>query len=112
MTFTIEAGDFVQARKGTSAGVAVVEFTVTAISGGVYEGSPLGSLDTADGWGFELIQKGTPNLPTVLSDLAVWTVQNRTEPTRVVGPVAGVWQTPQGVRVNPGDVLRWETWAE
>ena len=112
MTPIIEPGDRVQARKTVDGDVAATEFTVLTIDGGVVTGSPVGPLDEADGWTFELTRKGDPGLPTTLSDLAVWTIQERTEPTRVVGPVAGIWQTPQGQRIDPADVLAWEPWVD
>lgn len=110
MEFDIRVGDRAQARKQAGADVAVTEFTVTGIEGGVFDGSPLGPL--GEGWEFELIRRGDPALPTTLSDLAVWLVESRTEPTRVVGPMAGVWQTQQGRRIEPADVLAWEPWQD
>jgi len=112
MNITVEIGDRVHARKETPQGVIPLEFTVATVAGGVVGGSPLGDLDPADGWRFELLQKADPGLPSVLSDLAVVTTFSPSERVRVVGPVGGVWQTPDGVRVDPASVLAWEPWTD
>ena len=110
--FEIVAGDRVQARKSSGEDIAVMEFTVTEVTDGVYAGSPLGPIDEADGWTFELIKKGNPALPETLSDLAAWTVNNPGEVIRIVGPIAGIWQTPEGLRIDPTSVLDWVYWAD
>lgn len=112
MEFTIAVGDRVQARKSAGDDVATTEFTVTGIEGGAYDGSPLGPVETADGWSVELIRRGDPAMPTTMADIAVWLVENRTEPCRVFGGPAFGWQTPQGRRIDPADVLHWEAWRE
>ena len=112
MEFSISPGDSVQARKSSASGIAIVEFVATTVTAGAVDGSPLGELLEADGWTFELIRKGDPSLPTTISDLAAWTVQDRTAPTRIVGPTSGGWQTIDGQPVNPLDVLGWQHWAD
>ena len=64
----IEIGDRVQARKivvreNAPDDVAVSEFTVTAVSGTKYSGSPFGVIeDGAKGWTVELARKDPANL--------------------------------------------------
>jgi len=64
----IEIGDRVQARKvvqqeNAPDDVAVSEFTVTAIAGQKYSGSPIGVIeDGAKGWTVELARKDPANL--------------------------------------------------
>lgn len=111
MEFVIEVGDTVSARKETPQGIIPLEYVVTGLSHGVH-GSPLGPLTEADGWSFEVIRKGDPGLPQTLSDLAAWTVFDRTKPIRIIGPVDGVWQIPGGARVNSESVLGWMPWAD
>lgn len=111
MDFEIREGDRVQARMTDGDNVVMVsEFTVTGTDGGVVTGSPIGPL--GDGWSIELIRRGDPLLPTTPSELAVWLVEDQTTPVRVIGPLSGVWQTAQGRRIDPADVLHWEAWQD
>ncbi len=112
MQFMIAVGDRVQARKSANDDVATTEFTVTAIQGGAFAGSPLGALNTADGWTVELIRRGDPAMPDTMADIAVWLVENRTEPCHVFGSPAFGWRTADGRSIDPADVLHWEPWVE
>lgn len=112
--FIIDSGDRVAARKETPQGVIPLEFTVTEVGeGGVLGGSPLGALDPADGWTFELLGKDDPELPDTLSDLAVWTIHDRATPVRCIGPVDGIFRTAVGgLVVPPATVLGWIPWED
>ena len=74
----IEVGDRVQARKivkqeNAPDDVVVSEFTVTAVSGKKYSGSPIGVIeDGVDGWSVELARKDPANLhlPESLSEIS------------------------------------------
>jgi len=112
MEFTIVVGDRVQARKSAGDDVATTEFTVTAIEGGAFDGSPLGALDPAEGWTVELIRRGDPSMPEGMADIAVWLVQERTEPCHVLGAPGFGWRTVDGRPIDPADVLHWEPWVE
>ena len=112
MEFEIVAGDQVQARKETPQGVIPLDFTATAVEDGVISGSPLGPLDPADGWTFELVRKGDPGLPNTLTDMVMWIESQRAFPIHVVGPVGGNFLTPQGERIDPATVLAWVPYGE
>lgn len=111
MEFEIRVGDKVQARLVNGDDIAVVsEFVVQEINGDTIVGCPIGNIGPE--WIVELIRRGEVTLPETLSDLAAWLVTSPSQPTRIVGPIAGTWQTSQGVKVDPADVLEWMPWAE
>lgn len=114
VTFAYNEGDTVQGRLVTEKGVIPLEFVVTEIkAGGVVAGSPLGDLDPADGWQFELVARDDPEWPDTLSDLAVWTIHDRTTPVRAAGPFDGCWRTvDRGQVILPETVLGWIPWHD
>lgn len=109
---TVEAGDFIQARKETPNGIISLEFTVTEVDDSGVSGSQLGDLEESEGWSFEVITKGDPHLPTTLSDLAIVLQFSPSSVVRAVGPLNGSWISSEGHRIPVESVLAWEPWAD
>lgn len=82
--------------------VVVSEFTVTALTGDVVTGSPLGVLDGADGWSFEVIRQAPIVLPqsvrtTITANLTDGTVVTLTGKGRV-------WMNDDGDLIDPDSI--------
>jgi len=108
----IEIGDRAHARKITERedgpdDVAVSEFTVTAIDGTRYTGSPFGVIDIAEGWTIELARKDPSNLhlPTTATEILAHLY---TGFDVVLIGKDDLWRNPEGLRVQVDQILSWE----
>lgn len=108
----IETGDRVQARKitpqeGQPDDVAVSEFTVTAIDGTKFTGSPLGVVDTTKGWTVELARKAVENLHLPATVAKILAHLHTGFDVVLIGE-GDLWRNPEGKRVQIDQILSWE----
>ncbi|WP_213816176.1 hypothetical protein [Glaciihabitans sp. dw_435] len=114
---SIEVGDFVQARLHATTESEqpplVTEFTVSAITGTVYDGGPAAlakAVDTSSGWELALIRKGDPGLPTGLARVAAILTTAPAHPVKLLGSGTD-WQLDGGGHIDCTQVIGWMLWT-